>query len=144
MRKEYCYMDQETVRWMKLAEMDYGVAEHLFKTYYPKPYEIICYHCQQAAEKAIKAIIMSGGAKGGLPKLHDLSFLLNQIKNTVKIEEKYYDYADALTPYGVSIRYPNELFLEESHAQKALEMARELLTWAKENVAQEEKGAKNE
>lgn len=137
-------MDQETVRWMKLAEMDYGVAEHLFKTYYPKPYEIICYHCQQAAEKAIKSIIMSGGAKGGLPKLHDLSFLLNQIKNTVKIEEKYYDYADALTPYGVSIRYPNELFLEERHAQKALEMAREILTWAKENVAQEAKGAKNE
>ena len=128
-------MDQETRQWMKLAEMDYGVAQHLYETYYPKPYEIICYHCQQAAEKAIKAIIMAGGAQGGLPKLQDLSFLLNQIRNTVKIEERYYDYADALTPYGVSIRYPNELFLEERHAKEALRMAKELLEWAKDIIA---------
>ena len=128
-------MDQETRQWMKLAEMDYGVAQHLYETYYPKPYEIICYHCQQAAEKAIKAIIMAGGAQGGLPKLHDLSFLLNQIRNTVKIEERYYDYADALTPYGVSIRYPNELFLEERHAKEALRMVKEILEWAKDIIA---------
>lgn len=124
-------MDQETRQWIQLADMDYGVAEHLYETYYPKPYEIICYHCQQSAEKAIKAIIVSGGVQGGLPKSHDLSFLLNQIKNVVNIEEKYYDYADALTPYGVSIRYPNELFLEERHAKNALKMAKEILDWAK-------------
>ncbi len=123
-------MDQEAIQWMKLADMDYGVAEHLYQTYYPKPYEIICYHCQQAAEKAIKAIIIHGGTQGGLPKLHDLSFLLNQIKNAVKIEEKYYDYADTLTPYGVSIRYPNELFLEERHAKEALKMAKEIIEWS--------------
>lgn len=110
--------------------MDYGVAEHLFQTYYPKPYEIICYHCQQAAEKAIKAVIISNGALGGLPKLHDLSFLLNQVKNSVSIDDIYYDYADALTPYGVSIRYPNELFLSEKHASEALGMSKEILVWA--------------
>ena len=130
-------MDQETLQWIKLAEIDYGVAEHLYQTYYPKPYEIICYHCQQSAEKAIKAVIVEGGAKGGMPKLHDLSFLLNQIKNEVKIEEKYYDYADALTPYGVSIRYPNELFLEEKHAKEALQMSKEILEWAHNLVAGE-------
>ena len=122
-------MEQETLQWINLAELDYGVAEHLYQTYYPKPYEIICYHCQQSAEKAIKAVIVADGAKGGMPKLHDLSFLLNQIKNVVKIEEKYYDYADALTPYGVSIRYPNELFLEEKHAKEALRMSKEILDW---------------
>jgi len=130
-------MDQETYQWIKLAGMDYGVAEHLYHTYYPKPYEIICYHCQQSAEKAIKAVIMADGAKGGMPKLHDLSFLLNQIKNVVKVEEKYYDYADALTPYGVSIRYPNELFLEEKHAKEALRMSKEILEWAYQLVGEE-------
>ncbi len=34
-----------------------------------------------------------------MPKLHDLSFLLNQIKNMAEIDERYYDYADTLTPY---------------------------------------------
>lgn len=130
-------MDQETLQWIKLAEMDYGVAEHLYQTYYPKPYEIICYHCQQSAEKAIKSVIVADGAKGGMPKLHDLSFLLNQIKNVVDIEEKYYDYADALTPYGVSIRYPNELFLEEKHAKEALQMSKEIMQWALQLVGME-------
>ncbi len=127
-------MEQETKKWIDLADMDYGVAEHLFKTYYPKSCEIICYHCQQSAEKAIKAIIIEYGTQGGLPKLHDLSFLLNQIKNIVNIDEKYYDYEDSLTPYGVAVRYPSELFLEEKHAKEALQFCKEILDWAKDII----------
>ena len=122
-------MNQETKQWLNMADMDLGVAKHLMENYYPKPLEIICYHCQQAAEKAIKALVVSRGTQGGMPKLHDLSFLLNQVKNFVKIEEKYYDYADTLTPYGVSVRYPNELFLEERHAKEAIQYAEEILEW---------------
>lgn len=98
-------MTPETKEWYDMAVMDLGVARHLDETYRPKPLEIICYHCQQAAEKAIKALIIYYDGEGGMPKLHDLSFLLNQIKNKVCIEDKYYDYADILTPYGVSVRY---------------------------------------
>ena len=36
-------MNQNIKEWIDMADTDYGVAEHLFKTYYPKPYEIICY-----------------------------------------------------------------------------------------------------
>lgn len=93
-----------------------------FRQYYPKPLEIICYHCQQAAEKGIKALIIYYGAQGGMPKLHDLSFLLNQIKHQVDIEDKFYEYADTLTPYGVSVRYPNELFLEEKMLKRQYNM----------------------
>lgn len=124
-------MTQETKEWYERAVMDFGVAKHLEETYYPKPLEIICYHCQQSAEKAIKALIMYFGAEGGMPKLHDLSFLLNQIKNKVVIEDKYYDYADTLTPYGISARYPNELFLEEKHVEEAIRFADEILQWVK-------------
>ncbi|MCD8216773.1 MAG: HEPN domain-containing protein [Clostridiales bacterium] len=74
------------------------------------------------------------GAQGGMPKLHDLSFLLNQIKNQVEIEDKFYEYADTLTPYGVSIRYPNELFLEERHADKAIQYADEIVQWVSDIV----------
>ncbi len=54
--------------WLSFAASDLGVAEHLFKTYYPKPLEIICFHCQQASEKAVKAIIVFNGSQGGMPK----------------------------------------------------------------------------
>lgn len=122
-------MNQETKQWLDMANMDIGVAKHLMDNYHPKPLEIICYHCQQAAEKAIKALVVFYGTQGGLPKLHDLSFLLNQLKNTVEIDEKYYDYADALTPYGVAVRYPNELFLEERHARTAIQYADGIMQW---------------
>jgi HEPN domain-containing protein len=129
-------MTPQTKEWYDMAVMDLGVAKHLDATYYPKPIEIICYHCQQSAEKAVKALIVSYGAEGGMPKLHDISFLLDQIKKKVSIEEKYYDYADTLTPYGVSIRYPNELFLEERHAKEAIRFADEILTWVKSNITE--------
>lgn len=131
-------MTQATKEWYDMAVMDLGVARHLDETFNPKPLEIICYHCQQAAEKAIKALIMYYGGEGGLPKLHDLSFLLNQIKNKVPIEDKYYDYADTLTPYGVSVRYPNELFLEKKHAKEALEFSGEILDWVQGIVSRDE------
>lgn len=120
--------------WLSYAENDLGVAEHLFKTYYPKPLSIIGFHCQQAAEKAVKALIVLYGSQGGIPKKHDVFLLLNQIKNMVDIDAKFYDYADILAPYGIAVRYPNELTLEEYHAEKAIRMAREFVEWTKEIV----------
>ncbi len=131
-------MDNTVLEWLKTSETDLGVAQHLFENYHPKPLEIVCYHCQQSAEKAIKAVIISYGAPGGMPKLHDLSFLLNQVKNLVRVDDQLYDYADTLTPYGVSVRYPNEFFLEERHAVAALAYAAEILKWAKENCKTDE------
>lgn len=102
--------------------------------YYPSSYEIICYHCQQSVEKVIKGIIIESGSKGGMPKSHDLSFLMNQIKKQVSIQDKFYDYADELTPYGVIVRYPSELFLEEHHVRDALKMADEIIRWGKMTI----------
>ena len=52
-------MDQQVKQWIDYAAQDLGVARHLFENYHPKPLEIVCYHCQQSAEKAIKAVIVS-------------------------------------------------------------------------------------
>ena len=73
-------MDQQVKQWIDYAAQDLGVARHLFENYHPKPLEIVCYHCQQSAEKAIKAVIVSLHWPTGIPKSHDLSFLLNQIQ----------------------------------------------------------------
>ncbi len=47
----YYYIRQESKEWYDLAVMDLKIARYLEETYRPKPLEIICYHCQQAAEK---------------------------------------------------------------------------------------------
>jgi HEPN domain-containing protein len=43
-------------KWLDYAQTDYNVALH-DTTFHPVPIEIICYHCEQAAEKALKAIL---------------------------------------------------------------------------------------
>jgi HEPN domain-containing protein len=47
-------MTQGVKEWYDLAKMDLGAAKHLEAAYYPKPLEIICFHCQQAAKKELK------------------------------------------------------------------------------------------
>ena len=36
--------------------------------------------------------------------------------------------------YSVSMRYPNELFLENRHAKQAIEIAQEFFDWAKDAI----------
>jgi len=128
-------MDPESGQWLAKAEEDFRIAKHLLETFYPMPYEHICFHCQQAAEKAIKAVIVFHNSPGGLPKKHDLSFLLQQIRHIERISDTLLDYADELTPYSVSVRYPNELFLTEQHSRKALIQAKAFLDWAQNILA---------
>ena len=47
--------------WLYYANMDVTSADYLM-TMIPAPYEIICYHCQQSAEKFLKAYTIYYGA----------------------------------------------------------------------------------
>mgnify|MGYP002516559654 CR=1 FL=1 len=83
-------MEQVIREWLELAEMDYGVAMHLFENYMPKPLEIICYHCQQAAEKAIKAVVISKDVQGGVPKsMRDPFFGKGEKISSVEFKKSY-------------------------------------------------------
>ena len=126
----------EYLEWLKFSQMDYSSAKYLFDSpLHPRPLEIICYHSQQSAEKAVKALIVFYGEPGGMPKVHNISFLLNQIKNLVKertgseIPTEVYDCADRLTQYSVMPRYPNEIEVDEPMTRKALEDATDLIDW---------------
>ena len=123
--------------WMKLAEGDYAVAEHLYESFRPMPVEIICFHCQQAAEKAVKAVILSAHISDEAPKKHDISFLLRCLEQRFTIDDRYYAYGDFLNPFGVIVRYPNELILGEQSPKKALQYARAILDWANNVIRKE-------
>ena len=121
-------------QWINSSKLDYDIAKYLFENYYPTPIEIICYHCQQSAEKAIKTLFIKFRKNIGIPKTHDLSFILNQLKNDLEIDEKFYDYSDTLTPYGISVRYPHELFLTLKEAEIALKYAKEIIDWVEKYI----------
>ena len=113
--------------WADFSKMDFLTAQHLFKTMYPKPLEIICYHCQQSAEKIIKALLLLKGE--AIPRIHDLGLLIEFLPDEFNVPLDILDSCDNLTLYGVKARYPQELFLEEKHAQKALEDALKIRDW---------------
>ena len=127
-------MVPDVQRWLDFAENDLAVAKHLLETFHPKPLEIICYHCQQAAEKAIKAVYIAVGMPGGIPKKHDLSFLLEQMKHRVTISEALLDHADDLNSYSVIVRYPNEIQIDERKVLLSVRYADEIMNWAKEAI----------
>ena len=127
---------EEYKEWLDFAKIDYESAKYLNGApFHPRPLNVICYHCQQAAEKAAKALIVYFGSQGGMPKLHDIQFLLGQVRNLVKerkgivIKENLMDIAESLSKYGVAPRYPNEIEVDEDKVSKALQDADEFLSW---------------
>ncbi|QNB47734.1 HEPN domain-containing protein [Thermanaerosceptrum fracticalcis] len=133
-------MDSRTraQEWQRLAEMDLSSAEYLLKMH-PVPVEIICYHCQQSAEKYLKGYLVLHGINP--PKIHDLDELC---KLCMKWSDTFKDIADQcsdLTAYGVQPRYPMEMMLEEQDMWQALNSAKTIrdfiLTLAPEMVPEE-------
>lgn len=119
-------------KWCAFAEMDYLTAIHLSNNMYPKPREIICYHCQQAIEKMLKAILLAYG--NAILKTHDLALLAENLQNFTDVSERILEICENLTPYGVKFRYPQELYLEDHHVAEALEDCKEIYEWLKEKI----------
>ena len=75
----------------------------------------------------MKGVLISKGVT--IKKTHDLGLLAEMLQEYTEVDEKYLEMCDDLTPYGVKIRYPQELFIEEYHVKKALEETQELYDW---------------
>lgn len=89
---------KEAEEWQRLAAMDLSTAEYL-KNMFPNPIEIICYHCQQSAEKYLKGYLVFCGMAP--PKIHDLDELC---KLCLKFSDSFKNIADQcsdLAAYGV-------------------------------------------
>lgn len=77
----------------------------------PPFYDIAVYHCQQAAEKAVKAFLVHHGKP--YEKTHDIEVLADLAGEIDPGFSKLADAADALTPYATRFRYPNSTFAVE-------------------------------
>jgi len=121
--------DDLVKEWYRFAMRDFAVAKHLFDTMYPKPLEIICYQCQQSAEKFLKGFLISNEIEA--PRTHDL-IELYRICAKININfEKLRDLCEKLTRYGSQPRYPEEIEVSESDAETALQNAQELIEFYK-------------
>ena len=103
--------------WFRYANNDLIVARHCFENLIPKQTEIASYHCQQCAEKALKAFLVFNDIEP--PKIHDLKVLCKMCQD---IENSFTDITVQcahLTPYSVTVRYPDELSPNEEMVKLA-------------------------
>lgn len=92
--------------------------------------EDLCFDAQQAAEKAIKAVLMHRRVE--FPYVHDLARLLTLLEESgLDIPQAVRD-AERLTPYAVITRYPT-LFepVADEQYREAVELADGVLRWAR-------------
>ncbi|MDR3153037.1 MAG: HEPN domain-containing protein [Deltaproteobacteria bacterium] len=107
--------------WLYLASEDFFSANHLYTTTYKKPLHIICYHCHQTVEKALKAYLCFKDLD--IPKTHNLSILcdlcakLDQEFLSLKLNVAKFD------PYAVNVKYPDRIDITEPTAKIALKTA---------------------
>ena len=108
-------------RWFDYAQNDFEAASILAGQVKPK-FEIVCYHCQQCAEKMLKGYIAHKGGK--LQKVHDLVVLCESCSVYDPDFDKIMVNCSDLTIYASEVRYPNVLEIENYHMQVALTNAK--------------------
>lgn len=119
-------------KWIRRAQMDFDSAAKLMKTRFKPPIEVVCYLCQQSAEKILKAYtIAKMSTRTASHKLEDLldecvpySIEFNVLRNSCL----------NLSPYATLARYPSIIEPTEQHMKQALKDASKILDVTKSEL----------
>ena len=119
---------REAQVWVDFARADLAMAKA------PLPdgarYEQLCFSAQQAAEKAIKAVLVSRGV--AFPFVHDLRRLAALLPDDLSGRDAL-DGVETLTPFAVTSRYPfsfRDSAVDKTEYDEAIRIANEVVSWA--------------
>jgi HEPN domain-containing protein len=112
-----------TVRqWIEKAEHDITNAEHTLTLRKNCPFDTVCFHAQQCAEKYLKALLVSRSIP--FPKTHDLRILMQLVPKEVKLGLRMNEVLP-LNRYTVEARYPGDWEpITRKEAKEAVAIAR--------------------
>ncbi len=109
----------EIQQWLLKSQRDLAAARVLFQH---QLFDTTVYHCQQSAEKALKAYLVYQQVI--LQKTHNLVVLLESCIKFDADFEVLRDSAESLTPYATEFRYPGDIVEpKQDDVEEALEMA---------------------
>jgi len=116
--------------WMNRARSSLAQARHRIGEIY---LEDLCFVAQQAAEKAIKAVLLHSGVR--FPYVHDLAELVTLMERAGHMPPARVRESSRLTRYAVETRYPglSEPLTEEEYLE-ALAIAEAVVRWADELI----------
>ena len=111
-------------QWIVKADHDLKNAEHTLTIQEDCPYDTICFHAQQCAEKYFKALLTLHGVD--FSKTHDLTELREWLPVDIRLKIAQTDVED-LNPYAVETRYPGDWEpLTRQEALRAIAIARNI------------------
>ena len=96
-------MKRLTAEWVRKAEADVVGARKLAVTK-PPLHDLACFHCQQAAEKYLKALLQEWGLP--VPRTHNLEDLLNLLLPHDATLRRLRRGLRYLSQFAVDYRYP--------------------------------------
>jgi len=97
------------LRWFRKAESDLKVVKHLLVIDEP-PTDALCFHCQQAIEKYLKAFLTFRNVR--VKKIHDMEAILNLcIEQDREFENLDKENISSLSLFAVEVRYPEEFYI---------------------------------
>lgn len=116
-------MQPLTSEWIQKAEGDLATARRELRARTAPNYDAACFHAQQCAEKYLKALLQEAVTPFG--KTHNLSLLLDLLKDRYPALELIRPTLAMLSAYAVEYRYPGES-ADKAVAKQAVKMAEEV------------------
>lgn len=125
----------EARNWLRLAHQDLLLAERaLYQA--PPLLESGGFHCQQAAEKSLKAFLV--WQEQVFPRTHELPLLIGLCSQEDPTFSALLPIAEVLTPFAVEFRYPtDEPPPTTAEGERALDFARRVLDFVSQRLPEE-------
>lgn len=123
--------------WLDVGRNDMQAVEQLI-THHPIMLEIVCYHCQQASEKFLKAYLLAQTGEQP-PRTHELGSLC---ADCAELDLSFNEIAREcvrLNPYGVIVRYPNEISVEDADMRCAVRDMNAIVAFVEQRIEQKQR-----
>jgi len=129
---EHRRVPDDPVEWLRRARSSLAKAHGAAEI--PDVYlEDLCFDAQQAAEKALKALLIY--LRKPFPRVHDLALLLERLEAAGLTVPERIKQAAELTDYAVATRYPGAFEpVMRSEYEEAVKLAGEVVEWAESLV----------
>ena len=125
------YPPDDPREWMNRARSNLAMAKSEVEGVY---LEDLCFHAQQAAEKAIKALLIKMGVE--FPYIHDIAQLLTLLEKAGHEIPSSVKKAEGLTRFAIFTRYPGLAPpVKREEYQQAIVLAEKVVRWAEEIVS---------
>ncbi|MGH7444836.1 MAG: HEPN domain-containing protein [Longimicrobiales bacterium] len=132
------YEPDDPREWLRRARNDLAFADAIVANV--DGFELRCYHAQQAAEKAVKAICIEHAIV--FPFTHEIEVLLSVLEtNGVAVPDRIRP-AELLSRYATSGRYPFGPVVDLAEFETALASAQAVVEWADTQLGTGSKGVR--